>query len=173
LTPKNSRPAITVRGQEAADWEGIAAIRNDPSVIYHTLQIPYLSRDAVREHLENPPADFYALVAIIDDQVVGLLGLHIGAGRRAHVARLGMMVRADFQGRGVGTALMEAALELAENWLNISRIELEVYPDNGAALALYEKFGFEIEGTLRDFAYRNGRFVDAYRMARIRQTTVN
>jgi len=85
------------------------------------------------------------------------------------VAALGMMVHADFQGHGVGTALMEAAVDLAEHWLNISRIELEVYTDNAAALALYKKFGFEIEGTLRDYAYRDGQFVDAYLMARIRE----
>ena len=46
-----------------------------------------------------------------------------------------MAVRDDWQGRGVGTALMEAALDLADNWLNLTRIELEVYTDNAAAIA--------------------------------------
>ena len=36
----------------------------------------------------------------------------------------------------------EAAIDLAENWLNVSRIELEVFTDNAAGLALYEKFDF-------------------------------
>jgi putative acetyltransferase len=79
-----------------------------------------------------------------------------------------MAVRDDWQGKGVGTALIEAALDLADNWLNLTRIELGVYTDNAAAFALYKKFGFEIEGTHRRFAFRGGRYVDAYSMARLR-----
>ena len=66
-----------------------------------------------------------------------------------HVGSIGMAVRDDWQGRGVGTALMEAALDLADNWLNLTRVELSVYVDNAPAIALYEKFGFEVEGTHR------------------------
>jgi putative acetyltransferase len=61
---------------------------------------------------------------------------------------------------------MEAALDLADNWLNLTRVELTVFTGNVAAVALYEKFGFEIEGTHRRYAFRNGEYVDAYAMAR-------
>jgi L-phenylalanine/L-methionine N-acetyltransferase len=80
-----------------------------------------------------------------------------------------MAVRDDWQGRGIGTALMEVALDLADNWLNLTRMELSVYTDNAAAVALYKKFGFEIEGTHRRYAFRNGEYADAYTMARINQ----
>ena len=63
---------------------------------------------------------------------------------------------------------MEAALGLADNWLDLHRIELSVYTDNAAGRALYEKFGFELEGTHRRYAFREGKYVDAYSMARIR-----
>jgi L-phenylalanine/L-methionine N-acetyltransferase len=63
---------------------------------------------------------------------------------------------------------MEAALDLADNWLNLIRVELTVYSDSAAAIALYEKFGFEIEGTHRHYAFRNGEYVDAYYMVRIK-----
>jgi L-phenylalanine/L-methionine N-acetyltransferase len=46
---------------------------------------------------------------------------------------------------------------------------LEVYTDNEPAVRLYKKFGFSVEGTLRRYAFRDGRFVDAYMMARLRQ----
>ena len=62
---------------------------------------------------------------------------------------------------------MEAALDLADNWLNLTRIELHVYTDNSAGIGLYEKFGFEVEGTHHRFAFRNGKYVDAYSMARL------
>jgi putative acetyltransferase len=169
MTKKSGGLAVVIRGIEVDDAEAVAAIRDSGNVIYNTLQLPYTSLDFTRDHLENLPEGDRMLVAVVNGRVVGQLGLHLGTGRRAHVAALGMMVHADVQGHGVGTALLEAAVDLAERWLNISRIELEVYPDNATALALYKKFGFEIEGTLHDYAYRDGRFVDAYQMARIRE----
>ena len=62
---------------------------------------------------------------------------------------------------------MQAALELADGWLNYQRLELSVYTDNLAALALYRKFGFVIEGTFRAYAFRDGQYVDSYAMARM------
>ena len=79
-----------------------------------------------------------------------------------------MAVRDDWQGKGVGTVLMKAAIDQADNWLNLERLELEVNCDNEAGLRLYRKFGFEIEGTLRRFAFRGGVYVDAFLMARLR-----
>jgi putative acetyltransferase len=57
---------------------------------------------------------------------------------------------------------------MADRWLNLVRLELEVYTDNEAAIRLYERFGFEREGTMRQYAFRDGLYVDAYAMARIR-----
>jgi putative acetyltransferase len=84
------------------------------------------------------------------------------------VGQLGMAVRDDWQGKGVGTALMQAAIDLADKWLNLSRLELEVYTDNEPAVRLYQKFGFEIEGTAIQYAFRDGQYVDLYLMARLR-----
>lgn len=78
-----------------------------------------------------------------------------------------MAVRADWQGRGVGTTLLQAAVDLADKWLNLTRLELEVFVDNTPAIRLYQKFGFSIEGTLVQYAFRDGRYVDIYTMARL------
>ena len=64
--------------------------------------------------------------------------------------------------------MMAAMIDLADNWLGLRRIELEVWTDNAPAVHLYEKFGFVIEGTARQYARRAGTFVDAYHMARLR-----
>jgi putative acetyltransferase len=119
-----------------------------------------------------PEGDFM-LVALGDGQIVGNAGLH-SAGkspRRAHVMQLGMTVRNGWQGKGVGTALMQALTQLADGWLNVSRIELTVYTDNERAIALYKKFGFVVEGTHRAYALRAGSYVDAHCMARIKAKT--
>ena len=63
---------------------------------------------------------------------------------------------------------MAAVVDLADNWLNLTRLELEVYADNAAAIHLYERFGFTYEGTLRQHAFRNGNYVDSNVMGRLR-----
>jgi putative acetyltransferase len=79
-----------------------------------------------------------------------------------------MTVRDDWQGRGVGTKLLQAALDLADRWLALRRVQLTVYVDNEPALRLYRKHGFEVEGTLRQIAFRDGEYVDGFLMARLR-----
>jgi putative acetyltransferase len=61
---------------------------------------------------------------------------------------------------------MEAAVDLADKWLND---RLDMYTDNAPAIRLYKKFGFTIEGTLAQFAFRDGEYVDSYLMARLRR----
>lgn len=84
-----------------------------------------------------------------------------------------MSVHHEFQGKGVGTALMAACVDLADNWLNLTRLELEVYSDNQAAIHLYERFGFTYEGTLQQYAFRDGEYVDSNMMARLRPSKSN
>ena len=59
-------------------------------------------------------------------------------------------------------------MDLADNWLGLTRLDLRVYVDNAPAIALYNKFGFEIAGTHKRFALRDGKYVDAHVMARLR-----
>lgn len=160
---------IQVRAREPRDVEALAAIFACPSVVAGTLQLPYQPSEVWRERLTQPSPDLHALVAELDGRVVGTLGLHLATNpRRRHTGTLGMAVHDDYQGRGVGSALLAAAIDLAERWLGLTRLELNVYTDNVAAIHLYEKLGFVIEGTSRRFALRDGVFVDAYTMARLR-----
>jgi len=64
-----------------------------------------------------------------------------------HVASIGMMVHPRWRGRGVGSALMDKALEWARE-MGVEKMALSVYPDNEPARALYRKFGFVEEGRL-------------------------
>ena len=73
-----------------------------------------------------------SLVAWADAEVIGQLSLHTfpHSPRRRHVGQLGMAVRDDWQGKGIGTALMQAAVDLAEKWLKLERLELDVYTES-------------------------------------------
>lgn len=159
-------PAV-IRHAEPADIDAIKAIYDQPTVFANTLQLPF-QPVANWQKLFNAGAGFYNLVAELDGRIVGQLGLQVCQNpRRRHVAELGMGVSEPFQGQGIGSALLRAALDMADNWLNIRRVELTVYTSNDAAIALYERFGFEAEAELTDFAFQYGNYVNALCMARI------
>lgn len=165
---------ISIRRAEPTDYEAMQRIFSGHKVVWGTLQLPFPSLETWRKRLAEPPEGMFSLVACIDNEVVGHLNIHTSPNhpRRRHAGQIGMAVQDDLQGQGVGTALMQAAMDVADNWLNLQRLELEVYTDNEPALRLYKKFGFGIEGTLVRFAYRAGQYVDVYMMARLRQEWV-
>jgi len=169
VTAMTSGHPIVVRRAEPGDAEAIQQTFLGPRAIAGTLQMPYPSIEMWRKRLADVAPDDFLLVATIGGDVVGNFGLQAvsKSPRRRHVGAVGMAVRDDRQGRGVGTALLQAGLELADGWLNYQRLELSVYTDNVGAVHLYRKFGFAIEGTCRAYAFRDGRYVDAYQMARL------
>lgn len=91
-------------------------------------------------------------------RIVGHVGVEL---RRYGVAELGMLVAAEWRGRGVGTALLRAALDWARQ-AGAHKVALQVWPHNAAALGLYRNFGFVEEGRLRrHYRRRNGELWDA------------
>jgi RimJ/RimL family protein N-acetyltransferase len=98
------------------------------------------------------------------EEVIGALGL-----KPTHaegVLSLGVWIGADSRGRGGGRSLLEAAL--AQRPLDVHKIELEVFPDNAAAIGLYHSLGFQQEGLRRDHYKRlDGSLRSALIMARL------
>jgi len=160
---------IEIRRVEPGDYKAVCAVHAQPNALAGTLQLPFPSEEAWKERLAKFGERDYGLVACVEGEIVGMLSLHVSSRlRRAHVGDLGMAVHDKWAGKGVGTALMKAGIDLADKWFNLARLELTVYTDNQPALRLYKKLGFEIEGTHRKYAFRDGGYVDAYTMARIR-----
>jgi len=160
---------IHIRAAEPRDAADLADVWNCPGVVAGTLQLPWRSVEHQREGLEKQEPGVHRLVAVVDNRVVGLLGLHVETNpRRRDCAWFGMGVHDAYQGQGMGRALLAAMIDLADNWLGLRRLELIVYTDNAPAIHLYEALGFAIEGTAHQFALRNGSYVDAHYMARLR-----
>ena len=121
-------------------------------------------RRFVLDNLRNGAPQF---VAVEDDRVLGWCDIvpKTHATLR-HVGALGMGVAAPHRARGIGSALLQATIDAAE-MRGISRIELLVRADNEAAIALYRRFGFELEGRLRHYLIVDGASHDVLAMARL------
>lgn len=160
---------LQIRRAEADDCSAIYEMFSSPKVFAGTLQLPYPSLEQWRQRLAEPGDGTYNLTAVVNDHVVGMISVHTfpNRPRRRHVGAIGISVHDEWQGKGIGTAMMRAGLDLADNWLNLTRLELEVFADNEPAIRLYERFGFEREGILRQHAFRDGQYVDSYMMARL------
>ena len=158
----------TIRHSEPRDYVGIQEMFQQRSCYAGTLQLPYPSEEKWQKRLSGSKDNAYSLVAELDGKIVGQISMEVlNSPRRKHVANIGMAVSENAQGQGVGSKLLEAVVDLATNWLAVTRIELEVYTDNTAGKALYEKHGFVIEGTAKKYAFRDGQYVDAFLMARV------
>ncbi len=104
-------------------------------------------------------------VAEEDARVVGRLSVSRDQHPASHhVADLGLMVAADRRGRGIGRALLAAAVDWARE-AGVTKLELHVFPWNEPAIRLYERFGFEREGVRRGHYRRDGEDLDAILMA--------
>jgi L-phenylalanine/L-methionine N-acetyltransferase len=159
---------FSLRSTRVTDFEQITILSNLPLYRAGTLRLPYQSLEQTQKWLESHGSRTLSIVAEIEGQIVGVAGLQRFDGRRLHAADLGIGVHDKFTGQGIGKALLGALIDAADNWLNIRRIELTVFADNTPAIRLYEKFGFETEGLLKAYAFREGRFADALAMARVR-----
>jgi L-phenylalanine/L-methionine N-acetyltransferase len=165
------REKLTVRHSEPEDHDAVHRVYSGPRAMADTLGLPYSSKEPWQERLaEKREGGEFSLVACTGSEVVGHLFLYLyPEPRRRHSGHFGMAVRDDWRGKGVGTKLLKAALDLADNWLGLTRLDLRVFADNDAAIALYRKFGFEVEGTHKRFALRGGEYADAHVMARLKQ----
>lgn len=162
----DNRPFV-IRPLEVEDYRDWHAIMVCPGVRRQTLQLLSLTLGEARRRLESRGDNTHILAAVVDGRVVGQGWLQAMGGRRRHVGQPGVAVLDEYWRRGIGRALLEALIDLGENWLGLTRLELEVYTDNDAAIALYERLRFVIEGTKRRYALREGRLVDAHLMARL------
>lgn len=173
---KSAPLKITVRPATEDDAEAFAKVFSDRSASNGTLQHPYTPPEVWRTRLAgNVGTRQVMLVALVNGRVVGNAGVHAISDnpRQKHVCSLGISIAHAYQGRGVGRALMNACLDFADRWANYSRVTLTVHADNARAIKLYESLGFQHEGRLRDFSFREGGYVDALFMGRLTTSLSN
>ncbi|MGE0448478.1 MAG: GNAT family N-acetyltransferase [Dehalococcoidia bacterium] len=106
-----------------------------------------------------------AMAGFVDDSIVASLTFLVGfKSRTRHLGELGMSVRQAFWGLGVGTAMAGTFIEWAHQEPSVTKVNLRVRTDNQRALAIYRRYGFSVEGTLRRDICVDGRYFDHYAM---------
>jgi len=154
-------PAVTVREATLGDVDTLTAMLVEVAGEGRWIgaEAPVdVERRRRRMAADMDAEDVIVLVAEAGGEPVGQLGLQLA---RYGVADLGMLVAAGWRGRGVGTALLAEAVRRARE-AGAHKIALQVWPHNTAAIALYERFGFQREGRLRrHYRRRSGELWDA------------
>ena len=134
-------PQFTVRPASVADArpmaELFAAVAEERSGIATE---PPVDVDARTVQFTASVAE--SIVAVASDRIIGLIHVEV---RRYGVGEFGMLVDRDWRGRGVGSALIQAAIDWARDQ-GLHKLSLEVFAQNAAAIALYRKCGFVEEG---------------------------
>lgn len=113
----------------------------------------------IRSQINNPHSVMF--VAKLDGRIVGDINFTASPRERMqHRGEIGIAVIQEVWGMGIGTKLMEAALDFAKNTAHAEIVHLEVRSDNFRAIHLYEKFGFQKIGTFPGFLKIDGKWID-------------
>jgi ribosomal protein S18 acetylase RimI-like enzyme len=159
---------VTVRRARADDYPGWYDLRVSVAGegIWIGAELPVArDEDAFVSRLSRE--DAASFVAEDDGVIVGAIGIELWAG----IASFGMYVAATHRGRGVGRALLDAAVGWAAD-AGAHKVTLEVWPHNGPAIALYRSAGFVVEGRkVRHYRRRNGELWDALLMSKVLDDT--
>ncbi len=160
---------IIIRPVLPADAAAIYAIAANHQVARFMEQLPGLEYSQIDDWLSESEEGQYRFAAEFGGSVTGLGWLQCRSRPRiSHIGDLKLIVHPNHWGQGMGTSLARTLLDLADNWLNLKRVELDVNTDNPGGFQLYEKFDFAIEGVKRFHTYGDSRWGDSYFMARIR-----
>ena len=109
------------------------------------------------------------LVAKLGHEVIGVCNVISDQDTKtSHIGDVFIAVSKPYWGNGVGQFLMETMIDWTDHTPAIRRLELTVQARNERAVHLYQKFGFDIEGTKKRGARtKNGEFLDVYLMAKL------
>lgn len=164
---RDSSDSIVVRAARSDDAGALEALMSSRHLFDGTMRIP---NTPVTGPWLGAERGTYVLVATDGDDVVGVLVFctYPDWPRHRHVGEVDLVVtHIDHRGRGVASKLMSEIIDMAEQWMALRRLQLIVFCDNVGAIRVYERLGFQIEGTMRAYGFGRGQDRDAYIMARL------
>ncbi len=171
--PTDAFPAITterlvLRDFTETDIDFVYRHFSDPEVCRYLLDEPPLTdlsqAKILLDFLQNSEGKNYNRWAIelkSSGQVIGTCGYHHWQ-KDYFRAEIGYDLAPDYWGQGYMSEALAAAIDNGFERMNLHRIDALVYPENLRSVHLLQKLGFQIEGTLRDYFYQDGKYYDHY-----------
>ena len=164
--PEIKTRRLVLRAPLDSDAQGLLALSHDEAAMRYYGMEPF---EGQREALAEL-AWFTALLAdgegirwVIADRATDAYMGDIGFHRRSlrhRKAEVGFRLERRHWRKGIMSETLAAALRYGFGEMRLNRVEALVDPRNAACLALLDKAGFTIEGTLRDYEFEHGAFVD-------------
>lgn len=153
---------------DAAETESFVKWMNDRAVaeLFGEYSEAISSRDDLK-WIYEPPAHMqrYAIVLKEGDELIGSISIH-NIDHLNRNAFLGIFIgEARHRGKGYGQEAVRLILEYGFKTLNLHNIMLSVHADNHAGIACYKKAGFREDGRLREWVFKDGRYVDKLYMS--------
>jgi RimJ/RimL family protein N-acetyltransferase len=107
--------------------------------------------NTVSAWVENLNYDnIFPLVAVVGDRIVGDATVHFSSGSARHRAEIRIFLAKDFRHRGLGTKLVQAAIDIAKR-RSLYLMEVQVVRDVTYLIKAMQKMGFEVVATLEDY----------------------
>ncbi|MCI4346673.1 MAG: GNAT family N-acetyltransferase [Thermoplasmata archaeon] len=167
VTLRDGRIAL-IRRARARDAEAVIAHVNAIGAEGVHLMTEKLRHTPEEERAVFRSADGKAglyLVAVCDGKIVGSADIARGRhSKNRHTAELGLALRKEARGIGLGTAMMRALIEWSRS-VGLQKLTLGVFASNAPARALYRKLGFVQEGRLKGQVILRGKPVDELLLA--------
>jgi L-phenylalanine/L-methionine N-acetyltransferase len=160
---------LQLRLRDARDSADLLELFNQERFLrYASARGPFAATSDLETWLANIAcANRVEVVGVVDSKAIGFGGLYVMGDGLGHSGWVLLGVNEARQGRGVGARVLQLLLAAASVMIGLRRVQLTVFADNDAAIRLYQRFGFEIEGRHRDFVRRGEGFIDAFTMAKV------
>ena len=139
---------ITIRPLRLSDASDIYELMHMPNVLWGTSLLPSTTANTWEKLIEDWVFDerMHIFVAEAQGKAAGIINLRVGSGRERHMGDIDMAVHDKYQGQGIGKMLLITLIDLADNWLNLVRLELDVYTDNERAIHVYSSSILRLKG---------------------------
>jgi len=168
---------LTIRPVRVDDASSIFELKRMSGVRENTLGIFGDTVDSIEHFIRNLTENDHFLIAELTENLnkknVGVIALRVSPNpKERHCGKIVVFVHKNHQGKGIGKKLLGEIIDIADNWLMLVRLELDVFVDNEKAVDLYKSVGFEAEG-IKKYAYiRHGRYDNVFLMARYNKNMV-
>ncbi len=160
-----------LRPFKTGDQKSLTQNINDKYIHKNVSNVPYPytikdAQDWISKKLKekNNKAQM-SFVIDIQNEVAGSVTLF---DLKKHRAEIGYWLSRKHRGKGIMTKVVKVATAYWFKYLKLKRIQAKVYVFNSVSAKVLEKSGFKLEGILRKYVKRGGRYVDAYLLARVK-----